>query len=136
MINVDLIRLETEYGTGTFGALLVSGRVFCATLEPPDFGNRPNVSCIPASQYVCDRIQSPTFGETFEVVNVPGRSSILFHKGNVVAHTEGCIILGQYWNKLKGERAVLNSGKTFDQFMWIMAGTDQFKLSIFNAMWG
>lgn len=127
--TVRLIRVE-ESNQGTFGNLLICSQVFCVTLECPDKLNECNISSIPAQQYQCLRIHSPQFGETFEIVDVPGRSHILFHAGNIVSSTSGCIILAQYFGKLYGNRAVLNSGKTFKKFMEIMKDTDIFNLTI------
>lgn len=127
---VELIRLEENHDHGTFGVLKINKEVFCCTLEPPDRLNTQNVSSIPAQQYICERYRSPKYGNTFKVTNVPGRSSVLIHAGNVVNHTKGCIILGQYFGKLKDLRAVLNSGKTFKCFMEMMDGVDKFHLTI------
>lgn len=114
---LELIRLEENEKFGTFGILKINKKVFCVTLEPSDLENAPSVSSIPAQQYLIRRIQSPTFGETFQIDNVPGRSHILFHKGNVVGHTEGCVLLAQHFGKLGNNRAILNSGVTFKNFM-------------------
>lgn len=114
---LELIRLEENYYFGTFGVLKLDKRVFCVTLEPRDELNVRGVSNIPAQQYQCLRYSSDRFPNTFQVTNVPGRSRILFHPGNVAPHTQGCIILAQYVGKLHGDRAVLNSGKTFRDFM-------------------
>jgi hypothetical protein len=100
------------------------------TLEPPDHGNTPSKSSIPAQQYICARHKSPTFGETFLVQDVPHRVAILFHAGNTKNDTAGCIILGQYFGKLRDFRAILNSGKTFKSFMEIMNGESEFHLTI------
>jgi hypothetical protein len=61
---------------------------------------------------------------------VPGRTAILFHAGNTVGHTAGCILLGSTVGKLKDERAVLNSGETFRQFMDKLLPDDQVHLTI------
>ena len=127
--TVRLIRVE-ESNEGTFGNLIICSQVFCVTLEPSDWLNERNISSIPAQQYTCIRIRSPQFGETFEIVDVPGRSHVLFHAGNVIKHTEGCVILAQYFGKLHGDRAVLNSGKTFEEFMQIMKGVNVFSLTV------
>ena len=108
---IELIRLE-ESQHGTFGALKFQKEVFCCTLEPPDYENEKDKSSIPVQQYWCHRIVSPRFGETFEVKDVPGRTNVLFHTGNISAHTKGCIILGRQWGMLGKNRAVLNSGAT------------------------
>lgn len=127
---VELIRLEENAEYGTFGILKIDKRVFCCTLEPPDNENAQNISSIPAQQYICKCYQSPKYDNTFEITSVPGRTSVLFHAGNVVAHTHGCILLGQCFGKLGDRRAVLNSGNTFKSFMNIMQGEAQFHLTI------
>ncbi|MEE9118546.1 MAG: DUF5675 family protein [Calditrichia bacterium] len=131
---VEIIRLEENWDQGTFGVLKINKEVFCCTLEPPDRLNAQNISSIPAQQYICERYRSLKYGETFQVTNVPGRLGILIHAGNVVGHTKGCIILGQYFGKLGANRAVLNSGNTFREFMELMNGTDRFHLTI-HQMW-
>lgn len=127
---VELIRLEEHDPYGTFGVLKLNKSVFCVTLEPPDRENVRNISNIPAQQYICYRHMSPTFGETFRVTHVPGRDNILFHPGNLVENTEGCILLAQHFGKLKGNRAILNSGDTFSNFMRIMKDIKFFHLTI------
>ena len=129
---VELIRLEEHDSFGTFGIWRLNKSLFCATLEPSDRENRPFVSSIPAQQYICYRYDSPKFGETFRVTNVPDRDLVCIHPGNVVEHTEGCIILGQYFGKLKGQRSVNNSGATFKAFMKVMKDVRFFHLTIFE----
>lgn len=128
---VELIRLETSKDYGTLGVLKINKKVFCCTLEPSDEENKSNISSIPTGQYTCDRYNSKTYGETFKVTNVTDRSYILFHKGNVKGNTKGCILLGKYFGKLSSaERAVLNSGYTFDKFMKIFDDDFCFHLTI------
>ena len=129
MKQVRLIRLETNPKYGTFGILLVEGQVFCVTLEPYDMDNMKSISNIPAQQYICEKYKSPSYGRTFKIMNVPGRSDVLFHAGNYAKNTKGCILLAQYFGKLRGDRAVLNSGITFKKFMAIMED-DYFLLTI------
>ena len=127
---VEIIRLEEDFLHGTFGVLKIDKAVFCVTLEPPDRENLPHMSSIPAQQYECNRLNSQKYGETFKVIHVPYRTNILFHAGNIAVDTGGCILLGQYFGKLKGDRAVLNSGATFKNFMRVMQGEDYFHLTI------
>ena len=124
-----LIRVS-ESEEGTFGAFTLNAKPFCVTLEPPDKQNMAYKSSIPAGQYVCKRHMSPRFGETFIILDVHGRSWILFHAGNTVDHTSGCILLAQHYGKLKGNLAVLNSGNTFKRFMKALEGVDEFHLTI------
>lgn len=127
---VELIRLEENEDYGTFGILKINKVLFCCTLEPGDFENEPRKGSIPAQQYLCRRYMSSRHGETFIVHNVPDRTGILFHAGNTIADTIGCIVLGQYFDKLRGDRAVLNSGNTFRAFLDYMTGYDSFHLTI------
>ena len=127
---VELLRIEEHNSFGTFGILKLNKSVFCVTLEPPDKLNKMNKSSIPAQQYICRRHKSPSFGVTFQITNVPDRSNVLFHPGNLVENTQGCILLAQHFGKLKGQRAVLNSGVTFDNFMNVMHDVGFFHLTI------
>ncbi len=126
---VELIRLE-ESRQGTFGVLKINKTVFCVTLEPADRLNMQYNSSIPAQQYICDLHNSPRFGLTWKIMDVPGRDDILFHPGNRVKDTNGCPLLAQHFGKLQGHRAVLNSGTTFKRFMSIMDSFDHFHLTI------
>lgn len=130
---VEIIRLEESETEGTFGILRINKSVFCATLEPPDLLNAVGKSSIPAQQYFCEKYRSNKFGETFIVKNVPGRVGVLFHSGNYVRDTAGCIILGETVSKLRGgDRGVTNSGATFGSFMSKMAGAETFHLTIYE----
>jgi len=127
---VELIRHEESFRWGTIGLLKIQKKVICFTLEPPDVLNKRNESSIPAQQYMVWRIVSPRYGDCFEVRDVPGRSGILFHAGNTLQDTSGCILLGNQVGKLKHNRAVLNSGQTYKQFMMLMSGHNAFHLTI------
>jgi hypothetical protein len=126
---LELTRLETGKA-GTFGALRIDKSLFSWTLEPPDRWNTPDESCIPAGQYLVAWHNSATHGKTIEVLSVPGRVGILFHAGNVVGHTRGCIILGETIFKLHGDRALKNSGQTFERFLNRLRGHDTASLTI------
>jgi hypothetical protein len=117
---------------GTFGTLQIDGMDFCYTLELPDRDNASNISCIPAGEYNIRPYSSERFGRTYIVKEVSGRSGILFHAGNTIADTKGCILLGETLGKLKGDRAVLNSGVTFKRFLSVM-NWDDATLSINNT---
>lgn len=130
---VEIIRLEEDEEYGTFGVLRIQKRVFCVTLEPADWENQVRISSIPAQQYICRRYDSPKYKQTFQIMDVPGRTAVLFHAGNVSEHTMGCILLGQYYGKLKARkerRAILNSGNTMKEFLRIMINHDEFHLTI------
>ena len=80
---------------GMFGVLLAEDVPFALTLERPWRDNRKGESCIPSGRYLCTRVNSPKFGLTWEVRNVPDRSHILFHAGNVWQDSHGCILVGE-----------------------------------------
>ena len=118
----------TEYGT--FGVFMDAGIPFCVTLERAWIHNQQGVSCILPGEYICRRVNSPQFGNTFEVTNVPGRSNILFHKGNLMEDSHGCVLLGEQYEPLNGQPAVLASGKAFSEFLARTQDVDSFILRI------
>ena len=84
--------------------------ILCFTLERPWVDNRRNVSCIPGNEfYSLVKYKSQRYGWTLRVEDVPDRTGILFHAGNTVADTKGCILPGKQVGKLNGARAVLHS---------------------------
>ena len=130
MYTMRLNRQEDNFIYGTFGILLINSKVFCVTLEPPDNLNKSSISSIPAGQYMCKRYSSNRYPDTFQVMNVPDRYKILFHAGNFVENTEGCILLARKFGTIKHGPGILNSGETFKQFMDTMLGIDKFQLTI------
>lgn len=129
---VEILRLEEDFDSGTFGSLRLQKKVFCWTLEPPALLNEKNKSSIPAQQYLCLRVNSPTYGETFQVMDVPGRTSVLFHPGNTIIDTQACIMPGLQVGELAGRRAVLSSRAAFNGLMASLAGYQSFHLTITN----
>lgn len=79
---------------GTFGRLFDGARLICYTLEPPWMNNEQFVSCIPPGVYRAVWQKSPGHGWCYGLLNVPGRTEILFHAGNYLRDTEGCILPG------------------------------------------
>jgi hypothetical protein len=127
----ELKRLEGTDGS-TIGVLLFDKVLQCFTLENRDWQNQRFLSCIPPGNYFVNRTISPRFGTTFEITDVPGRSHILFHKGNTAEETDGCVLVGTHIGWIDGVRAVLSSRKAFDQMMFTLevAKVEQFKLVI------
>lgn len=78
----------------TLGRLVCGEEVFW-TVEKPWKDNKPFISCIPAGKYKIEKGDSPRFGpDTWQVMDVPGRTHILFHVGNTSADVVGCIAVG------------------------------------------
>jgi len=112
-----------------FGVLLLGTQPFALTGERAWKNNESNVSCIPAGTYKCAKIYSPHFGNVIQVLDVPNRTHILFHKGNVPAKdSEGCIIVGESFGELGNDTGVLSSQHGFDELMNL--APDAFTLEI------
>ncbi|TXH58989.1 MAG: hypothetical protein E6Q97_00840 [Desulfurellales bacterium] len=130
-MKVEILR-KYQDGKATIGLLSVDGVVRWLTLELPWRNNEIKKSCIPEGDYVCEAVSNrQTSGgllmlRTFEVKNVKPRSGILFHIGNSVKDTEGCILLG---NRLD-EDQVLNSLSAFNQFRRVTEKVQSFDLKI------
>ena len=127
--NFRLLRISST-PDNTFGVLFCDDIPFCLTLERGWHNNQRSVSCIPEGFYLCERTQSPKFGDTFKVKNVPNRSLILFHKGNLKDDTHGCILVGEQYEPLGGENAILASGKAFTEFKEKTKSINAFLLQI------
>ena len=97
--------------TYTIGRLLVGGTYFCDTLEGrvrdlSKTAKVPGETAIPEGRYEIVVNRSPRFGRDLpRLLNVPGFTGILIHRGNAPADTSGCILVGE--NREKGK--VLNS---------------------------
>jgi hypothetical protein len=128
---VEIIRIEGG-DAGSFGVMRIDKQALCVTLEPADRFNTKFTSAIPTGQYLCRKTDSAKFGKTFMVLNVPNRERVLFHPGNVPEDTQGCVVLAQHFGKLNGDRAVLNSGETFKNFLEYMEPDDMFHLTIYD----
>lgn len=98
------------------------------TLENPWLDNQPMISCIPAGKYICRRVESPTYGSTFEVADVEGRTHILFHWGNYPKNTQGCVLVGQ--SKAEDVPAVWRSRAAHAEFLKMTEAVDEFSFSI------
>ena len=131
--QLKIIRVEEDPRYGTFGVLLLQGRAFCITLELPYQMNKQNISCIPTNKtYTCKKIMSDRFkDEVLLVTGVPGREGIEIHPGNTMDDTEGCIIVGSSYSKLKSNnRGVLNSGHAFRLLMAALRDYNTCELTI------
>lgn len=103
----------TRIGTsdrGTFGKLKDGDEQIAVTCERPDNGNQA-MGCIPIGEYKVTPFLSPSKGHVFLVHDVPGRSMIEIHKGNIIKDTQGCILVGLSFGNVNGNAGVLNSGQ-------------------------
>ena len=135
-MKAKIVRLE-QSNQGDIGVLLFDGVIFCNTLQP-DITDAGRFH-LPADNYICTRYDSPKHGNTFvmsrpETPNfVDGHSFLEFHAGNIVEDTIGCCVLGSSVGKLKGDRAVLNSGLTFQTFLDYTKNVNEFPLEVIDC---
>ena len=131
-----ILRRIAQNGLYTFGVLIDQGAPFAVTLELSWNDNQTDISCIPSGFYVCKRVQSPKFGNTFEIMNVINRKNILFHWGNKVKDTQGCVLVGEEFAVMDGERAIASSVRGFSEFMQINKDKNEFDLFILDQTGG
>lgn len=129
MITLDLIRVGTS-ARGTFGVIRHGQVPFVLTLERPWEDNKQEVSCIPAGRYRCRRIRSPRFGNTFEVCEVPGRMHVLFHAGNTLEDTHGCILVGEEFSGTWDAPMLVSSQRGFGELIKYLDGLPEFDIVI------
>lgn len=113
-----------------FGVLCIDDISIAATLELPYKDNHPEVSSIPAGNYLCQRIISPHFGDVFKVMNVPNRQNILIHDGNYPTDTHGCIVVGEKMGNVNGSMQIINSRVGFKTLMDKLTKINEFNLTI------
>lgn len=132
-MNLFLRRIA-ETPDATFGILHFDGVPRLVTLELPWRNNQRNVSRIPLGSYQLARVQSQRFGNTFEVKNVPERSAILFHAGNIPADTQGCILVGARFGAFEYSR-ISDSGDAMLIFRRFLRDTNSATLEIVDDIW-
>jgi hypothetical protein len=124
---MDLV-LARQFAVGdaTIGTLTIDGRFECWTLE--DVVREKKVygtTAIPAGAYPVLLCESPRFSDDYEtrglgrivplLDGVPGFKGVRIHVGNVAAHSHGCILVGQQW-----DRTSAKIGKSVPAFKQLM----------------
>lgn len=143
MISMDLTLTRNQYiASGIFGQLAdEDGNIIAYTCEHAyDDGNGGWIPKVAAGSYVCQRGQHQLASMSspftaFQLMDVPdfqGNSvnNILIHMGNFDKDSEGCILIGQAIAGTGSSEMVTNSVATFNKFMALQSGIDQFNLTI------
>jgi len=126
---IQLRRVLCDY-KATAGVLIEKSWPFAVALENPWKFNEIGVSCIPSGDYMCQKIESSKFGWTYQIMDVPRRTEIIFHWGNTSKDTKGCILLGSSFGILDFEPAVLSSKSAFIDFMGRLEGVEEFNFVV------
>lgn len=129
-----LLHRYLEIHDATVGVLQVPGlAVPIYTLEDGWKDNRPRVSCIPAGIYICKphgwNGEPVKFERVWEVTGVKGRSAILFHAGNTVTDTTGCILVGLS-GTLTGDHAWVGDSRSALNILRDRIGQQDFELVV------
>ncbi len=121
---------------GTFGVMAMPSGENLYTVERPWLNNAPEVSCIPEGVYNCAPRRYNRGGyQAVEVQSVPGRSYILFHRGNTMHHSAGCILVNSRFGCIDGVWAGADSRTAFKEFMKNY-GSEPFSLKIESVTGG
>lgn len=107
------------------------------TLERPWLDNQPFISCVPTGAYDLVFHSTPKYPSTWALVgetvshlphHAKQRSTVLFHAGNFVHHSTGCILLGAGvdWK----EQRTYHSRYAMDCFRSWLTGDASFRLRI------
>lgn len=133
-IELQLARVSV-IPEGAFGVILAQGIPFLVSLErtyPKDDADPRGEQFvkIPPGRYPCRRTYFHRGGfDTYEVTGVIGHDRLLFHRGNVEADSEGCILLGQRFDPW-GRPAVLDSALAFAVFLRLVGDRQSFDLVV------
>ena len=99
------------------------------TLELPWQNNKQNISCIPEGKYKLIPHKGTEFKDVYCIKDVPGRNAILFHIGNYLDDTKGCVLPGL--GILSNSPMVVNSRQAIET-MHKTLGKKEHDLEIIN----
>ena len=107
------------------------GDQIAVTLER-SYDNKPKLI---DGEFLCQRGPHRLHGmtkdfQTFEIMNVPEHTGMLFHWGNWHTDSEGCVLLGRVCCSSPKGQMVTESVKTFNRFMLSLDGQDTFRLTV------
>lgn len=116
-MQLKLVRNNGEIGY-TQGKLYINDEFFCDTLEDEQRREKiPAITAIPKGHYKVIIDVSNRFKRRMPLLlNVPNFSGVRIHNGNTAKHTEGCILVGDYYNK----GYITNSRVTFAKLMKVL----------------
>lgn len=128
-----------EFGpTYTVGKLFIDGIYECYTLEdvvrPKDQDKVYGVTAIPEGTYKLAITYSPKYKKDLPYVrDVPGFEGIRIHSGNTSVDTDGCILVGKFWEG--GDKIIqsrLAFGSLFDKLKLALSKKQDLQIVITN----
>jgi hypothetical protein len=140
--TIDLVLQRHQFiPDGIFGSLVSPDNIVAVTLEHAyQMGDatKPGVLYypkVPPGIYKCvrgmHRLENMKSDfETFEVTDVPGHTGILFHIGNFLRDSRGCILLGSAMIDDGNGYMISGSKIAFQKFMNLQQRVDSFHLTI------
>lgn len=126
-MNKLLIQRLLSDDKSTLGILSLNFKPICCTLENPQ-----SQFLIPAGKYICKRVISNKFGETFTIEGVKNHSLLRFHWGNTEKDTDGCVITGMCFAPKDSDLDVLYSRNAFFLLLNTLKGINELPLAIEN----
>lgn len=91
-------------------------------------------SLIKAGLYTLRPYTSQRWPDVYELVSVPGRTSILIHHGNFESDTAGCILVGLGAGVLREQAAVLQSKQAMEYLRKIL-GRETHLIEVLDGPW-
>jgi len=137
MHSATIIRYYAKDATP--GIFLWNDNAIAATLELPWKENKTKISCIPEGLYRCERVRNrittggTQINSTYLISEVKGRSGILFHVGNSVKDSNGCVLIGNNYAIVEGRQMILNSRVGFFEWLKTIGQIEKFNIKIVSA---
>lgn len=130
-LRYRLQRLSSD-DFATYGQIVdAEENIVCVTLELPWRNNEHDVSCVPAGEYAAHRRPSERRGyEVFELDDLPPRTNVEMHIGNLPHDSLGCILIGARFEDINGQHGIADSRVAFAAWMHRNAGYDSITLTI------
>lgn len=130
-MTLRLIRREFRED-GIFSELVNEKSKIIAQTAEHAYNSMPK---LPFGTYTCRRgihkLHDLKPFETFEICDVPGHTGVLFHVGNwPQIDSDGCVLLGGGIAPSSKGQMVTQSRQTFEEFMAMLQGIDQFTLVV------
>jgi hypothetical protein len=132
--NINLLLIRDTFTESTLGKLYLNGEWVGDTLELPYKDNQRSISCIPKGKYNV-RLRLPRESATRDylhllIQDVKDRDFILFHRGNTISDSRGCVLVG-----LSREQNRVNKSRIAMELLIkeiLILGGENIKLTIKN----